>query len=233
VILDLHVHSEASDDSRAPVAAYLTWLGNRREARPLDGIVLTEHRHFDLGRDYRDLEDRFGLRILRGAEIETSYGHMLVYGVDAAIVQRFDFGDVRLPAQTVITEVARMGGLVIPCHPGRPTVGLYAHYELAPPLEGVVAVETLNGGSRRGEDERAAALVGRYGYRGVGGSDAHMVSFVGACATEFAEAIEDERDLVQALLAGRYRAVDYRRRPASLEAGGTLVREKRGGDPWP
>jgi len=219
MILDLHVHSEASDDSRAPVAAYLTWLGKRRDERPLDGIVLTEHRHFDLGREFRDLEDRFGLRILRGAEIETNYGHMLVYGIDAAIVRRFDFGDVRLPAQTAITEVARMGGVVIPCHPGRPTVGLCAHYEAGPPLEGVVAVETLNGGSRRGEDERAATLVDRYGYRGIGGSDAHMVSFVGACATEFEDAIGDEHDLVRALVAGRYRPVDYRQRPASREPG--------------
>jgi predicted metal-dependent phosphoesterase TrpH len=219
VILDLHVHSEASDDSRAPVAAYLTWLGRRRDERPLDGIVLTEHRHFDPGREFRDLEDRFGLRILRGAEIETSYGHMLVYGVDEAIVRRFDFADVRLPAQTVITEVARMGGVVVPCHPGRPTVGLHAHYEIQPPLDGVVAVETLNGGSRRGEDERAASLVGRYGYHGVGGSDAHMVSFVGTCATEFEEAIQDERDLVRALTAGRYRAVDYRQRAASDASG--------------
>jgi predicted metal-dependent phosphoesterase TrpH len=215
VILDLHVHSEASDDSRAPVTAYLTWLGKRRDERPLDGIVLTEHRQFELGRDYRDLEDRFGLRILRGAEIETTYGHMLVYGVDEAIVRRFDFADVRLPAQTVITEVARMGGVVVPCHPGRPTVGLYAHYEVQPPLDGVVAVETLNGGSRRGEDERAADLVRRYGYHSVGGSDAHMVSFIGTCATEFEDSIQDERALVRALVAGRCQAVDYRQRPAS------------------
>jgi len=219
MVLDLHVHSEASDDSRAPVAAYLTWLIKRRDERPLEGIVLTEHRHFDLGREFRDLEDRFGLRILRGAEIETSYGHMLVYGIDEAIVRRFDFSDVRLPAQTVITEVARMGGVVIPCHPGRPTVGLYAHYEASPPLDGVVAVETLNGGSRRGEDERAAMLVRRYGYRSVGGSDAHMVSFVGTCATEFEDSIQDEHDLVRALVAGRCHAVDYRHQPTSHEPG--------------
>ena len=219
MVLDLHVHTEASDDSRAPVAAYLTWLIKRRDERPLEGIVLTEHRHFDLGREFRDLEDRFGLRILRGAEIETSYGHMLVYGIDEAIVRRFDFSDVRLPAQTVITEVARMGGVVIPCHPGRPTVGLYAHYEASPPLDGVVAVETLNGGSRRGEDERAAMLVRRYGYRSVGGSDAHMVSFVGTCATEFEDSIQDEHDLVRALVAGRCHAVDYRHQATSREPG--------------
>jgi predicted metal-dependent phosphoesterase TrpH len=220
MVLDLHVHSEASDDSRAPVETYLAWLGRRRAERPLDGIVLTEHRQFDLKRDLRSLEDRFGLRLMRGAEIETDYGHMLVFGVTAEILRRFDFADVRLPAQTVITEIARMGGLVLPCHPGRINVGLCAHYESKPPLEGVVAIEAINGGSRRGEDERTAVLMRRHGYGGYGGSDAHMVSFVGLCATEFERAIGDERDLVQALRGGRYRPVDFRRAHASPPAGG-------------
>jgi predicted metal-dependent phosphoesterase TrpH len=214
MILDLHVHSEASDDSRAPIASYLTWLARRRAERPVDGIVLTEHRQFDPDRDLRGLEDRFGLRLLRGAEIETDYGHMLVFGVTAAMLARFDFGDVRLPAQTVVTEVARMGGVALPCHPGRPTVGLCAYYESRPALEGVVAVEAINGGSRRGEDERTAALMRAHGYKGYGGSDAHMVSFIGTCATEFDDTIGDEEELVQALIGGRYRPVDYRQRPA-------------------
>jgi len=56
-------------------------LQRKRDERPLDGIVLTEHRQFDLRRDFRDLEDRYGLLILNAAEVETDYGHVLVYGV--------------------------------------------------------------------------------------------------------------------------------------------------------
>jgi predicted metal-dependent phosphoesterase TrpH len=209
MILDLHLHSDASDDSRAPVEAYLTWLTKKRAERPLDGIVLTEHRHFDLRRDLRALEDRYGIRILRGAEIETDYGHMLVFGVTADIVRHVDFTDVRLPAREVVRGIARMGGIVLPCHPGRPNVGLCAHYERKPPLEGVVAVEALNGGSKKGENERVGDLMRRHGYHGTGGSDAHLVSFVGLCATEFENPIGDEADLVRELSAGHYRAVDF------------------------
>jgi predicted metal-dependent phosphoesterase TrpH len=140
MILDLHLHSERSDDSRAPVEAYLKLLQRKRDERPLDGIVLTEHRQFDPTRDFRDLEDRYGLLILNAAEIETDYGHMLVYGVNEAITARFDFADVRLPAQEVISEVQRLGGIALPCHPGRPTVGLCTHYDTRGPLDGVVAV---------------------------------------------------------------------------------------------
>ena len=210
MILDLHLHSELSDDSRAPVEAYLKLLARKRDERPLDGIVLTEHRQFDLGRDYRALEDAYGFRILTAAEVETDYGHVLVYGVNADILARFDFTDVRLPAQEVVTEVARLGGIALPCHPGRPNVGLCAHYETKPPLEGVVAVEALNGGSRKGEDDRVRELIAQYGYAAFGGSDSHLVSFVGLCATEFEAEIRTTEDLVRELAARRYRPVDFR-----------------------
>src|SRR5262249_57263310 len=119
MILGLHLPWDRPDDGRAPVEAYLKLLQRKRDERPLDGIVLTEHRQFDPGRDFRDLEDRYGLLILNAAEVETDYGHVLVYGVTPDILARFDFADVRLPAQEVITEVARMGGIALPCHPGR------------------------------------------------------------------------------------------------------------------
>ena len=191
MILDLHLHSELSDDSRAPVEAYPKLLQRKRAERPLDGIVLTEHRQFDPGRDYRALEDRYGFLVLTAAEVETDYGHVLVYGVNEDILARFDFRNVRLPAQELIGEVARLGGIAVPCHPGRPTVGLCAHYETKPPLEGVVAVEAINGGS-----------------------DSHLVSFVGICATEFEAPIRTIDDLVRELKGGRYRPVDFRPRRA-------------------
>jgi len=217
MILDLHLHSELSDDSRAPVEAYLKLLQRKRAERPLDGIVLTEHRQFDLQRDLRELEDRYGLLILNAAEVETDYGHVLVYGVNADILARFDFADVRLPAQEVISEVYRLGGVALPCHPGRPNVGLCAHYESKGPLDGVIAVEALNGGSKKGEDARVQELMRQYGYAGFGGSDSHLVSFVGIVATEFDADIRSMDDLVRELRGGRCRAVDFRR-PAPASA---------------
>lgn len=215
MILDLHLHSERSDDSRAPVEAYLKILQRKRDERPLDGIVLTEHRQFDPARDFRELEDRYGFLILNAAEIETDYGHVLVYGVNEDMLRRFDFSNVRLPAQEVVDEVWRMGGVALPCHPGRPNVGLCAHYEKKPALERVVAVEALNGGSKKGEDARVQTLMQDRGYAGFGGSDSHLVSFVGICATEFEKPVRTIDDLVVELRAGRCRPVDFRNRPAS------------------
>jgi len=210
--LDLHSHSEASEDSRAPLEAYLNWLKLRAAERPLDGIVLTEHRQFNAAADYRALEDKFGTLVLKASEVETDYGHVLVFGVNEDMTRRFDFANVRLPAQELIDEVARMGGVAVPCHPGRPNVGLCEHYLKQPPLENVVAVEVLNGGSRKGEDERSEELVRTYGYGAIGGSDSHMVSFIGLCATRFAADVRTIEDLVRELKTGVYEPVDFRPR---------------------
>jgi predicted metal-dependent phosphoesterase TrpH len=211
-ILDLHSHSEASEDSRAPLEAYLNWLKLRHAERPLHGIVLTEHRQFNAAADYRALEDKFGVIVLKASEVETDYGHVLVFGVNEAMTSRFDFANVKLPAQELIDEVARMGGVAVPCHPGRPNVGLCEHYEKKPALENVVAVEVLNGGSRKGEDERSEDLVRRYGYGAVGGSDSHLVSLIGLCGTRFDAEIHTIEDLVRELKTGSYEPVDFRPR---------------------
>lgn len=210
MILDLHAHTNASDDSRAPIEGYLKWLQKKRDLVPVDGVVLTEHRQWNPSLDYRDLEDRYEILILRGAEVETNYGHVLVYGVTEEMAARFDFSDVHLDAQTVVSTVEEMGGIAAPCHPGRPTIGLCEHYENKPVLEGVRTVEALNGGSRRGENERVEELMEQHGYKGFGGSDAHLVSLIGICATEFDGDIRDIDDLVRELRDGSYRPVDFR-----------------------
>ena len=44
------------------------------------------------------------------------------------------------------------------------------------------------------------------GYLGTGGSDAHIVSQIGKCATVFEEPIHTEADLVSALRSGKFSA---------------------------
>jgi predicted metal-dependent phosphoesterase TrpH len=215
-VLDLHVHSEASDDSRASVEAYLQWLSLRGSERPVDGIVLTEHRQFNAQADYRALEDRYGLLVLKGAELETEYGHLLVYGITPELARRFNLADIRLPAQGLIDEVRRLGGAVVAAHPGRVRVGLYDHYADKPALRGLVALEGLNGGSRGDENARSAELVRRLSLPATGGSDSHLVSTVGLCATRFAGRITNIAELVAALWSGDFEPADFRKpKPAA------------------
>ena len=208
MILDLHNHSIMSDDGRAKVDNYCQWIKKRELA--LDGFVLTEHRQFDPTRDYRALEDRYGLRILTAAEVETDYGHVLVFGVNDDMRAAYDFTRIDLPLELVIRETERCGGVAVPCHPGRPRVGLCAHFEARGPVEGVTVIETLNGGSRGEEDTAALALAEARGYRGIGGSDAHIVSQIARCVTRFPNEIRDADGLVAALRAGDFEALSWK-----------------------
>jgi predicted metal-dependent phosphoesterase TrpH len=207
MILDLHNHSIKSDDGRAKVENYCQWISKR--GLEVDGFVLTEHRQFDGDSDYRPLEDAHGLRILKGAEVETDYGHVLVFGVNEDLLQAFDFTRLDLPLELVIRESERCGAIAVPCHPGRATVGMCAHYEARGAVDGVRVIETYNGGSRGGENEDAIALAERYGYSGIGGSDAHIVSHIGRCVTRFDREIRDEQDLVDALTDGKFEAISW------------------------
>jgi predicted metal-dependent phosphoesterase TrpH len=74
----------------------------------------------------------------------------------------------------------------------------------------VRVVETLNGGSRANEDAAALALAERYGYKGIGGSDAHIVSHIARCVTRFPGDVRDDKDLVEALRAGEFEAISWK-----------------------
>jgi hypothetical protein len=208
VILDLHSHSVKSDDGRAQVENYCLWI--RKRELPIDGFVLTEHRQFDFESDYSALAREHGLTILKASEVETDYGHVLVFGVTPALVAAFDFEEVRLPIAQVLEESERHGAVAVPCHPGRPRVGMCAHVAERGAPDGVRIVETLNGGSRGREDDDAREMAERLGYLGIGGSDAHIVSHIGRCATRFPGAVRSAGELTEALRAGEFEAVSWK-----------------------
>lgn len=208
MILDLHTHSIKSDDGRAKVENYCKWI-HTRDIK-IDGFVLTEHRQFDLESDYQPLSEEYGLTILKASEVETEYGHVLVFGVTEPLLEAFDFSSIRIPLQTVISSSEKHGAFPVPCHPGRPRVGMYAHLEEFGVPPGVKIVEIYNGGSRENEDEIAQKLAAENNYRGIGGSDAHIVSHIGRCATKFTNDVKTEQELVQALQDDTFEAITYR-----------------------
>ena len=208
MVLDLHTHSIKSDDGRAKVDNYCQWIRSRSIA--IDGFVLTEHRQFDFESDYSALADKYGLCILKGAEVETEYGHVLVFGVTRALVDSFDFASTHLALADVLRACAEHGAVAAPCHPGRPRVGMSAHIGTYGVPAGVRIVETMNGGSRDNEDGIALTMAQAHGYLGIGGSDSHIVSHVGRCATRFSRQVRTVDELVQALNTGEFEAISLK-----------------------
>ena len=208
MILDLHTHSIKSDDGRAKVENYCQWI--RSKELPIDGFVLTEHRQHDFDSDYSSLAEKHGLVILKGSEVETEYGHVLVFGVTEPLTRAFDFSSINLCLENVIETCKAHGAVAVPCHPGRPRVGMFAHTEELGIPNGVKIVETFNGGSRDNEDQIAIDNAEELGYQGIGGSDSHIVSHIGRCGTEFTYDIYEMADLVCALQAGEFRAISFK-----------------------
>ena len=173
----------------------------------MDGIVLTEHRKFDFHMDYSSLANQYGVLVMKGSELDTRFGHFLVYGVTEGLAQDMDLGDVRMDSRELMKAAQHHGAIAIPAHPGRPGIGLANYIEQGETFNGLTIVEKLNGGSRAGENELAAELCENQGYLGIGGSDAHLTSHIGACLTRFPDKVSNEVELVQALQSGEFQPV--------------------------
>ena len=216
--LDLHSHSVSSDDSRATVEQYVKWVQVLRNKRgyTVDGFVLTEHRQFDSEKDYSQLAREYNVLILKGSELDTRYGHFLVYGVTPELTRDINFGDVRLDARELMKAARHHGAIAFPAHPGRFGIGLVDYMDQGEEFYDVSIVERLNGGSRAGENERAEELCQSRGYLGTGGSDAHLASHLASCLTRFEADIRNEAQLVEALLSGKFEPVRVETTAAQL-----------------
>ncbi len=204
----MHSHSVSSDDSRATVEQYLKWIQVlRKRGHVVDGIVLTEHRKFDYDKDYSALANQYDVVVLKGSELDTRYGHVLVYGVTEPLTKDIDFGNVAMDTRELLKAARQHGAYAVPAHPGRFGIGLTEYIQQGETFDDVHIVERLNGGSRKGENERAWELCDDKGYLGVGGSDAHLTSHICTCLTRFEAKISNEADLVEALLSEQFEPV--------------------------
>ena len=209
MLLDLHTHSTASDDSRASIEQYIKWIHIlRKKGNESDGFVVTDHRQFDHDVNYESVSKENGITILKGAELDTDTGHFLVYGITEKITSIINFADVTMSAQKLVDVCDTYGAIAFPAHPGRAGIG-FAHYldNGVKGFETVKTAELLNGSNRPGEGEKAEELIQSKGYNATGGSDAHIVSAIGTCMTLFESNIANETELVTALRSGSFKAV--------------------------
>jgi predicted metal-dependent phosphoesterase TrpH len=199
-IIDLHVHtSPASPCSSAPADDVI------EEAKKigLDGICLTDHNYVWPREAVEDLKQRHGFLVLRGNEITTDQGDMLVFGLEKDIK-----GIISL--EELSREVHNADGFIIAAHPfrgfltfGVGKLGLSPEKAMERPLfKWVDGVEVLNSKVTRKENTLASQVARGLGLTGIGGSDSHEVAGVGIYATSFSSAIRDERSLIEALKKG-------------------------------
>ncbi len=203
--IDLHIHT-----SPRSACSYIDPHELIQEAQrlKLDGICLTEHQVLWDSEDVEKLAREGGVKIFRGNEFTTNQGDILVFGLYKDIKELLMIQDLR-------AEVRKSGGFMIAAHPfrGFKTFGigqLQMTVEQAckrKVLEFVDAVEIGNGKLSPDENDMARKVSEKLDLPGTGGSDAHRVDEVGKWLTVFEKEIQNERELVQELHAGRFTAV--------------------------
>jgi predicted metal-dependent phosphoesterase TrpH len=172
----------------------------------LDGVCITEHNRVWHAEDAVALSERHGLTVLRGMEVTTTGGDILVFGLDE------EPKGILTPA-ALMKRVEAAGGAAVAAHPFRGFL-LFGFGSLSMRVEDAVenslfqhvhGLEVCNGRVTSEENAFARKVARALGLLAIGGSDAHEPESVGRCAMRFKDRIENEQQLVAALLNRRCR----------------------------
>ncbi len=141
--------------------------------------------------------------------MDTNLGHLLVYGINERVLERFDLTKRMHDGRRIIAELENLGAVAVPSHPFRESVFGSIIERNITEVSGVHILERYNGQNSDKQNDRADALCAQHALRGLGGSDAHYVhpTWFLTCATTFDETITSSEELVEALHYGHYRPV--------------------------
>jgi hypothetical protein len=197
MILDLHCHTKFSPDSWSEPQALI----RRAKELGIDGIGLTEHYSYRASEGVEKLAEKEEFLVLRGVEVSTDRGHLLVYGVKNDKWNCWS-QDHYLRVEEVIARINDMGGIAIPAHPYR-GMEFTSFGDAIFHLEGITAVETHNGNNSWDEDALAQRAAKIMKLPTIGGSDCHEKRNLGRCITEFQNSINTIDDLIKEIREGR------------------------------
>lgn len=195
-LIDMHVHTSLGGDSIIEPEE----LVDLARAAGLHGLCVVEHHSYSLSKPLEVLAHQTRFLLVRGLEYHGSEGHLLIFGFPG------NPGSMPrgLPLQYVIDRVHSHGGLAIPAHPFQPGLvgGCLGHR--VSDLQGIVALETLNGSISNDENLLARQAARKMSICGIGGSDAHGPVVLGRAYTRFPRSIQTPEDLLNALREGDY-----------------------------
>jgi hypothetical protein len=202
MLIDMHIHTTAysacSEMSPDQMMIAAREIG-------LDGVCLTEHDRLWEKQAAKDLADRYKLIVLRGMEVTTTGGDILVFGLE-------EEPDGMWTPEQLKTKVDNSGGVAIVAHPFRGFL-LFGFTSMEtdmdeaakdPTFSQAHGMEICNGNVTDKENEYARQVAEKLGLIQVGGSDAHTPSKLGKCVTRFENRISNEAELIAQLKGGRF-----------------------------
>jgi predicted metal-dependent phosphoesterase TrpH len=206
----LHTNRGSADSNLSPRD-----LVERARTIGIGAVCITEHdTMWDLA-EFGDMAREAGVLLLRGMEVTTDMGHIGVFGLDTYLGGIYKLAELRRVADDE-------GAILIANHPFRYKLDARfsfmntdhepidpAHPERAARLEifrMVDAIEALNGACSEEENRFALEVAGLLSLAVVAGSDSHSAGSIGCVTTLFSEQVRTEREMIDAIRAGRSRA---------------------------
>ncbi len=204
-LIDLHTHTR-----HGSVCGYM-WpdqLVEQAKEIGLDGVCITEHDSFWKPERIERLAEKHEFLVIGGTEVATDCGEVLIFGLRELPREISSLEEIR-------KRVDQAGGVMIAAHPFRALAATGAASDSPLKLVDSVVehlifqyvdeIEVLNGLSSAWECELGRVVANRLNMRGIGGSDAHGVTSVGACYTIFERGIKNEGDLIREIKEGRFK----------------------------
>jgi len=188
--VDMHTHSEASADSRTPLAEQARAV----RAAGIDVVCATDHNTIEGALRLREMAD--GFRVIVGEEISSRDGELIGLFLDRPV--RRD-----LSGEETIARIHDQGGIVVVPHPFSHNRRYHIRREaLDRLLPAIDALEVFNAREAfAGDNRRAAAYARERDLVGAAGSDAHRAAEIGGAFVEMPD-FAGRADFLEALREG-------------------------------
>jgi predicted metal-dependent phosphoesterase TrpH len=192
--IDLHCHTRYSGDNYLEPEELI----EQAVRMNLDGVCFTEHSSLLDSWVIEKIKVPDGFCVFRGAELSTSHGHLLIYGLkedswDAWYSQNY------LDLFRVLENVHRQGGICVPSHPFR---GWDSFGENVFKIDGIDVIETHNGLDLEIMNQKAVHIARLRNLPSIGGSDCHQRAQVGRAFTEFKNPVHTIDELIEEIKKG-------------------------------
>jgi hypothetical protein len=197
--VDLHMHTDHSNDCATPVEVLLA----EARARGLGAIAVTDHNEISGALDARAKAN--GLKVIVGEEVKTAeQGEVIGLFIEEKIPRG-------MTLQETIADIKRQGGIVYVPHPFDRMHSVPDYEHLLAVVDDVDAIEVFNPRIAISEfNEEAVRFAAKYRIPGGAGSDAHVPQGLGSVRIRMRD-FDGPDEFLESL-----RDADIIRNPASL-----------------
>ena len=164
--LDLHIHSQYSEDGKGSPKDIIKYL----QKRGINGVAITDHNTVEGGLKALKIAPKDFI-VIPGLEISTADGHIIGLNVKENIPRGFTI-------EETVEKIIDLGGTPIVPHLIRSMSGI-KEKKLKKINKKISAIEVFNACSTPQSNLKTAKVAKKYNLGGTGGSDSHNPKYAG------------------------------------------------------